>query len=299
MQFVLTFPDISPELFSFQLFGVEIALRWYSLAYIGGLLFAWWYVNRLLRRKKLWGPAGPPMKPTETEDLLTWMVLGVILGGRLGYVFFYRADYYLEHPGEILAVWEGGMSFHGGFLGVVVGIIGYALFKKRSMIRIGDAVAAAVPIGLMLGRLANFVNGELWGRPTNASWGMVFPDPSAQICPAQFGEICARHPSQLYQAGLEGFALFVLLAWGVWRLGWLARPGRTIGFFLLGYGLARTFAEGFRQGDAQFVTDLNPFGHVIHLGNDAAAWGLTMGQLLSLPMVLLGLLIVLATRRRA
>ncbi|MHA3914114.1 prolipoprotein diacylglyceryl transferase [Halovulum sp. GXIMD14793] len=296
--YALTFPEIDPALFTIELFGREFALRWYALAYIAGLLFAAWYVARILRRPKLWGKGGAPMDATRVESLLTWMVVGVILGGRIGYVLFYRRDL-LETPMELIAVWNGGMSFHGGFLGVVLGIVGFSLVNKVNMVRLGDVVAVATPVGLMLGRLANFINGELWGRPTTASWGMIFPSPEAQVCPVQFGEICARHPSQLYQAGLEGLLLFLVLSYGVWRLGWLKYPGRTIGVFLLGYGLARTLAEGFRQGDSQFVTDGNPFGHYLHFGTGPEAWGLTMGQLLSLPMVALGLVILLAVRRRS
>ncbi|WP_424933835.1 prolipoprotein diacylglyceryl transferase [Amaricoccus macauensis] len=293
MQLVLPFPEIDPVLFSVELFGIELAIRWYALAYIAGLLLGWRFVAGLCRRPALWGGA-PPMKPEQTDDLLTWMILGVILGGRLGFVFFYKPAYYLAHPAEILAIWQGGMSFHGGFLGVIVGILGYALRNGLDAVRIGDAVAAAAPIGLFFGRIANFINAELWGRPTELPWGVIFPGVEAQTCPPIWEAVCARHPSQLYEAGLEGVVLFAVLFIAC-RRGALKRPGRIIALFLIGYGLARTFVEGFRQADAQFITSDNPSGHVIRFGMEA---GLTMGQILSLPMVVAGLALLLWTARR-
>ncbi|QHQ33711.1 prolipoprotein diacylglyceryl transferase [Algicella marina] len=296
MLLALPFPDIDPALFTISLFGVEFALRWYALAYVAGLVLGWRYVVRLLKRPGLWPAGKAPMAPKEAEDLLTWMVLGVVLGGRIGYIVFYQPEI-LATPARVLAVWEGGMSFHGGFLGVVAGIIVYSLLKRKNMLSLGDAVAAATPIGLFFGRLANFINGELWGRPTTLPWGVVFPDTRAQLCPERFGDPCARHPSQLYEAALEGLLLFVFLFIGVRFLGWLKHPGRAIGVFLLGYGLARTFVEGVRQGDMQFVSDENPWGQIIRLGAGPEAWGLTMGQILSLPMAVVGLAILFATRR--
>lgn len=286
----MPFPDIDPALVSFEIFGREFALRWYALAYIAGLVLGWRYVAGLLARPRLWGGTSP-MEPSLAEDLLTWMVLGVILGGRLGFVLFYQPAYYAAHPAEILAVWNGGMSFHGGFLGVVAALLAFAWRRGVDAVRLGDAVAAAAPIGLFFGRLANFVNGELWGRPTTMPWGVIFP---GATCPPGWPEACARHPSQLYQAGLEGLVLGLLLFWAV-RRGALATRGRLIGLFLAGYGLARLFVEGFRQADAQFVTPANPFGHVVALGE----WGLTMGQILSLPMLLAGLAVLALTTRRA
>jgi phosphatidylglycerol:prolipoprotein diacylglycerol transferase len=290
MLVAIPFPDIDPVLVSVELFGVELALRWYALAYIAGLVLGWRYVAWLCARPALWGGASP-MPPKRAEDLLTWMVLGVILGGRLGFVLFYQPAYYAAHPAEILAVWQGGMSFHGGFLGVVAAVTGFALRGGYDPIRLGDAVAAAAPVGLFFGRLANFVNGELWGRPTTVPWGVVFPGAD---CPAGWPVDCARHPSQLYQAGLEGLALGLFLYLAI-RRGALAVRGRLIGLFLAGYGLARLFAEGFRQADAQFVAPGNPYGHVLRLGGD---WGLTMGQLLSLPMLAAGLALVASTAPR-
>jgi len=289
MLLAIPFPDMDPVLVSFDLFGIEFAIRWYALAYIAGLVLGWRYVAWLCARPALWGGASP-MPAKRAEDLLTWMVFGVILGGRLGFVLFYQPGYYLAHPGQILAVWQGGMSFHGGFLGVVAAVVGFGLRNGVDPVRLGDAVAAAAPIGIFFGRVANFVNGELWGRPTDAPWGVVFPNAE---CPLPWPEACARHPSQLYEAGLEGLLLGLLLLLAI-RRGALARPGRVIGLFLAGYGLARLVVEGFRQADAQFVTALNPWGHVIRLSPEL---GLTMGQILSLPMLLAGLALVAWTGR--
>ncbi|MBP7003211.1 prolipoprotein diacylglyceryl transferase [Amaricoccus sp.] len=284
MLLALPFPDIDPVIFSVDVLGRELALRWYALAYIVGLVLGWRYIAWLCARPALWGGRSP-MEPARAEDLLTWMVVGVILGGRLGFVLFYQPGWYLAHPAEILAVWKGGMSFHGGFLGVVLATIGFARKNGVDTLRLGDAVAAAAPIGLFFGRLANFVNGELWGRPTEAPWGVIFPGAD---CPVPWPIACGRHPSQLYEAALEGVALGLLLLLAV-RRGALARPGRVMGLFLLGYGLARCLVEGFRQADAQFVTAANPFGHVIAFGT----WGLTMGQILSLPMIVAGIVLLL------
>ncbi len=293
MLLTIPFPDISPELVSVTLFGFELALRWYALAYIAGLLLGWRMVVALMKRPALWGGT-PPLTPKQPEDLLTWMILCVVLGGRLGFVIFYQWDYYSANPAEILAVWQGGMSFHGGFLGVVFGIITYSLKNGAPMLRVGDAVAMATPIGLFFGRVANFINAELWGRPTDLPWGVIFPGAEAQACGQAIGEMCARHPSQLYEAALEGLVLFAVIVWGVWRRGWLRVPGRVIGVFLLGYGLARTLVEGVRQADQQFLSADNPMGYVLRLGGE---WGLTMGQVLSLPMAAAGLLILLVARR--
>lgn len=290
MLLALTFPQIDPVLVSVEIFGREIALRWYALAYIAGLVLGWRYVAALCARPALWGGTSP-MEPRRAEDLLTWMVIGVILGGRLGFVLFYQPVHYLSNPAEILAVWRGGMSFHGGFLGVIAAVAGFAARNGIDAFRLGDAVAAAAPIGIFFGRIANFINGELWGRPTTMPWGVVFPGAE---CPPDWTGVCARHPSQLYQAGLEGLALGLLLFWAI-RRGALAHRGRVIALFLAGYGLARVIVEGFRQADAQFVTPDNPFGHVARLGD----WGLTMGQVLSLPMLAAGLILLVLTARRA
>jgi phosphatidylglycerol:prolipoprotein diacylglycerol transferase len=182
------------------------------------------------------------------------------------------------------------MSFHGGLLGVAAGVVGFALRNGFPILGVGDAVAAAAPIGIFFGRIANFINAELWGRPSAAPWAVVFPGEAAQACPPGWPVPCARHPSQLYEAGLEGLALFLLLAFAI-RAGALARPGRVFGLFLVGYALARIALEAFRQADAQFVTAANPHGHVV--------LGLTMGQLLTLPMLAAGLILLLRSVRRA
>ncbi len=294
MQAVLRFPDLSPELFSISLFGMEFALRWYALAYIAGILIAWRLAVAAVRRPALWPAGGPPMTPPQIEELLTWIILGVILGGRLGFVLFYQPAYYLQNPTEIFMVWQGGMAFHGGLLGVI--LASWAFTARHGISRIGaaDLIAHTVAPGLLLGRLSNFVNAELWGRPTDLPWGVVFPGPMAQDCPGVTGP-CARHPSQLYEAGLEGLLLGTLLLWLVYRRGALKRPGAVFGTFLTGYGLARFLVEFARQPDAQFVTPGNPLGLALHVDG----WGLTMGQLLSLPMIALGLFFVLRARRRA
>jgi phosphatidylglycerol---prolipoprotein diacylglyceryl transferase len=289
----IAFPDIDPELVSIPLFGFELAIRWYALAYIVGLVLGWRYVVALVRRPALWGGRAP-MSPEKADDLLSWMILGVILGGRLGYVLFYQPGYFLSHPLQIPAVWQGGMSFHGGLLGVVTVLV---LFSRRNgleLLRVGDAVAAATPIGLFFGRLANFINAELWGRPTTVPWAVSFPGQAAQDCPLDWSGPCGRHPSQLYEAGLEGLLLFLLLFVAI-RMGALARTGRVFALFLIGYGAARTFVEGYRQADAQYITADNPLGHVIHFGPEA---GLSMGQLLSLPMVAVGIGLFLWSGRR-
>ena len=197
MHLAIPYPDLDPEVFSVTLFGLTLALRWYALAYIAGILIGVGIVVWLLRRPALWPGDTPPMRPAQVEALLTWIVLGVILGGRLGFVLFYQPGYYLSHPWEIPMIWQGGMAFHGGFLGVVLAIV---LFSRRNglpMVRVGDAIAVATPPGLLLGRIANFINGELWGRPSDLPWAVIFPDPRAQLCPPGWEGPCARHPSQL------------------------------------------------------------------------------------------------------
>lgn len=284
---MIPFPDISPEIVTVPLpGGGGLPIRWYAMAYLVGLLLGWWIIAALMRRPRLWGDA-PPMRPAQVEELLTWTVLGVVLGGRLGFVLFYQWPHYAANPGDILKVWQGGMSFHGGFLGVVLAAAIYARRNAIPPLRLADALAVAAPVGLLLGRIANFINAELWGRPTDLPWGVIFPGAAAQDCPGVVGA-CARHPSQLYEAGLEGLLLGLIL-WTLVVRGGLRRPGLALGVFLAGYGLARAFVERFRQADAQFITPDNPLGHVV----GGAEWGLSMGQLLSLPMILLGLFFVL------
>ena len=288
---MIPFPDISPEIFSITVAGREFALRWYALAYLVGLLAGWRIMVALMRRPTLWGDRAP-MAPEQVEELLTWIVVGVVLGGRLGFVLFYEADYYLAHPAEIVRVWQGGMSFHGGFLGVVLAAWVFARRNAIPPLRLADALAVATPVGLGLGRVANFINAELWGRPTDLPWGVVFPGEAAQAC-ATATIACARHPSQLYEAALEGVLLLIALVWLV-RRGGLGRPGLALGVFLAGYGLARFVVEFFRQADARFITPDNPLGHVL----GGPVWGVTMGQLLSLPMVVVGAGFILWAVRR-
>ncbi|MCK8786973.1 prolipoprotein diacylglyceryl transferase [Roseomonas sp. NAR14] len=265
----LPFPAFDPVLVQIGPF----AIRWYALAYITGILLGWRLARRLVRL--------PPEAATteQLDDFVTWATLGVVLGGRLGYVLFYRPGYYLFHPLEAFAVWQGGMSFHGGALGVIIAIFVFCWRNRIDPLRFGDRVTSVVPIGLGLGRLANFVNAELWGRPSDVPWAMVFPTDPLQV---------PRHPSQLYQFGLEGVALFVLLQILVRRPALRARRGFVAGAFLAGYGVARIIGEMFRQPDAHL-------GFL--LGN--AAVGVTMGQILSVPMVLVGAWMMLRTRRQA
>lgn len=293
MQAMIPFPDISPEIFSISLFGITFALRWYALAYIGGILIGWRLIVMAVSRPQLWPGDTAPMSKEQVEDLLTWIILGVILGGRLGYVLFYKPAYYLDNPSEILMVWEGGMAFHGGFLGVVVAAWIWAGRQGVNRLSLGDSLALAVPTGLLLGRVANFINGELWGRPTDVPWGVAFPGPSAQTCEGVIG-LCARHPSQLYEAALEGLLLGTLLLILAFRRGGLKVPGQLMGLFVAGYGLSRFIVEFFRQADDQFITLDNPMGYVIQLGQA----GVTMGQILSLPMLLIGLAIFFWARRQ-
>ena len=288
----MPFPEIDPVLISINLFGVELAIRWYALAYIAGLVLGWLLVRRLCARPALWGGTAP-MPPQRTDDLLTWMILAVIVGGRLGYVLFYQPGYFLSHPAEIPAIWQGGMSFHGGLLGVVVAIIVFCWRNGFPIVSVGDAVAAAAPIGIFFGRLANFINAELWGRPTNLPWGVAFPGPGS-VCPPDWAGVCTRHPSQLYEAALEGLVLFVVILLAI-RAGALARPGRVIGIFLTGYATARALVEFVREPDAQFVSASNPMGYALHW----ESFGLTMGQVLSLPMLAVGLALIFVTRSRA
>ncbi len=294
MGFAIPFPEIGPEIFAIDLGSFRFALRWYALAYIVGIVIGWQMVAQAVKRPTLWADDTAPMTVKQVEDLLTFIVLGIILGGRIGFVLFYQPAYYLSNPIEILYIWQGGMAFHGGLLGVVAVTIWFCWRHKLPMLSVGDALAMATPPGLMLGRIANFINGELWGRPTEAPFGVIFPGEMAQNCPG-FEAPCARHPSQLYEAFLEGLLLGLVILWLVWARRWLKAPGRITGVFLAGYGLGRFIVEYFRQADPQFITPDNPIGHAIRLGE----YGVTMGQLLSLPMLALGLIFIALSRKRA
>ncbi|KRR08352.1 prolipoprotein diacylglyceryl transferase [Bradyrhizobium jicamae] len=265
----ITFPEIDPVAISIG----PLAIRWYALAYICGIVFGWIYARALIRSERLWG--GPaPIAPVQLDDFILWVTLGIIIGGRTGYVLFYNPAFFIQNPAAILKLWEGGMSFHGGFLGCVAAVMLFALKNNISILSLGDITTAVAPIGIFLGRLANFIKGELWGRTADASvpWAIVFPD----------GGPLPRHPSQLYEAGLEGLLLFAVLAVMV-RMGALKRPGLILGSFIAIYALARIASEFFREPDPQL----------------GFLWGgLTMGMLLSVPMIIAGgILIMMAWRR--
>ena len=294
MNAMLPFPNISPEIFTISLFGMDFALRWYALAYIAGILIGWRLVVMTIKTPRLWPNNTPIMTPAQIEDLLTWVILGVILGGRLGYVLFYQPSYYLQNPLEILYIWQGGMAFHGGLVGVIVAGLLYTGRNNIYKLSAADAMALGVPAGLLLGRIANFINAELWGRPTDLPWGVAFPTQAAQYCPDVIG-LCARHPSQLYEAALEGFVLGALLLWLAWRRNAYKTPGVIAGTFFAGYGLARFAVEFVRQPDAQFISVGNPLGLAFQING----YGITMGQTLSLPMIALGVLLILRARRSA
>jgi phosphatidylglycerol:prolipoprotein diacylglycerol transferase len=255
---LLPYPAINPVLVHIG----PLAVRWYALAYIVGILVGWVYARALIASKSLWGGAAP-LTVIDFDDFIIWVTLGIILGGRIGYVLFYNLSLFAAHPGQIFQLWNGGMSFHGGFLGCTVAIILFARRRGIPILSLGDITTAVAPIGLFLGRLANFINGELWGRPADVPWAMIFPT----------GGPAPRHPSQLYEAALEGIVLFVVLNLLV-RRGALKRPGVITGAFALGYGIARTTCEFFREPDPQL----------------GFLWGgLTMGMLLSIPLMLAGI----------
>ncbi|HUG61063.1 MAG TPA: prolipoprotein diacylglyceryl transferase [Methylomirabilota bacterium] len=266
----LQFPDIDPVLFEIGPF----AIRWYALAYIAGLMFGWWYLRRLAATERLWGGLPRP-SALDVDDLLVWITLGVILGGRVGYVLFYGGGGYLANPLAVLQVWEGGMSFHGGLAGAALAMLIFARRRDLAVLSVYDMAAAAAPVGLFLGRIANFVNGELFGRPTDVPWAFVFP----------YGGSEPRHPSQLYEAALEGLLLFAVLTALVWGARSLSRPGLVTGAFGIGYGLSRFLVEFFREPDVQ-------------VGYLLGDW-LTMGMVLSLPLVAIGAILVVAANRSA
>jgi phosphatidylglycerol---prolipoprotein diacylglyceryl transferase len=249
------------------------AIRWYALAYIGGIVLGWIYARALIKNQTLWdGPA--PITPLQLDDFILWVTLGIIVGGRTGYVLFYNLPFFIQHPLQIFELWNGGMSFHGGFLGCVAAVMWFARKNGIPILSLGDITTGVAPIGLLLGRIANFVNSELWGRTADASvaWAVVFPN----------GGPLPRHPSQLYEAGLEGILLFIILAVMI-RMGALKRPGLILGSFIAIYGFARIAAEFFREPDPQL----------------GFLWGgLTMGMLLSVPMIIAGATLIVLARRR-
>jgi phosphatidylglycerol:prolipoprotein diacylglycerol transferase len=266
---VIPYPAIDPVLVHLG----PLAIRWYALAYIAGILLGWLYARALIRNERHWG--GPaPMTAIDFDDFVLWVTLGIILGGRIGYVLFYNLPYFAAHPAQVVQLWHGGMSFHGGFTGCVLAVVLFARKRGLPILSLGDLTCAVGPIGLFLGRIANFINGELWGRPTDVPWAMVFPG----------GGPLPRHPSQLYEATLEGLVLLIVLYWLI-RAGALKRPGLIVGAFACGYAVARVICEFFREPDVQL----------------GFLWGgATMGQLLSVPLFLAGLaFIAYAVRHKA
>ena len=265
----IAFPVFDPVAFAIGPF----VIRWYALAYIGGIVFGWFYARALIKSEKLWG--GPaPITLIQIDDFILWVTIGIIVGGRTGYVLFYNPVFFVQHPAEIFELWKGGMSFHGGFLGCVAAVMLFAWKNNTSILSLGDIVTAVGPIGLFLGRIANFINSELWGREADPDlpWAMIFPN----------GGPIPRHPSQLYEAALEGIVLFTILAVMI-RMGALKRRGLILGSFIAIYGIARIISEFFREPDPQL----------------GFLWGgLTMGMLLSVPMIIAGAIIIVAAWRR-
>ncbi len=250
-----------------------IAIRWYALGYIGGIVLGWMYARALIKRPNLWDGASP-ITLLAMDDFILWVTVGIILGGRTGYVLFYNLPFFIQYPAEIFELWKGGMSFHGGFLGCVAAVMLFCWKRNLPTLSLGDITCGVAPIGICLVRLTNFINGELWGRPADSSvpWAMVFPN----------GGPLPRHPSQLYEAGLEGIVLFTILALMI-RFGALKRPGLILGSFIAIYGLARIVGEFFREPDPQL----------------GFLWGgLTMGMLLSVPMIIAGAIIIVVAWRR-
>jgi phosphatidylglycerol:prolipoprotein diacylglycerol transferase len=275
--FAIAFPMIDPVALQLG----PLSVKWYGLAYVVGLLGGWWYARRLVSTEPLWGGRARP-KAEELDDMLLFVALGVVLGGRLGFVLFYDLPRYLDRPQDIVAIWQGGMSFHGGLIGAATGLWLFARRRGYPALSVFDLAAAVVPIGLFLGRIANFINAELWGRPApDVPWAMVFPNAGP----------LPRHPSQLYEALGEGILLFILLAVLV-RAGGLKRPGLVAGVFGMGYAVARIVCEFFREPDPQL-------GFLFGSSVDALSGGITMGMVLSLPLFLAGLVLVLRARRPA
>ena len=285
----LQFPDFDPVALPIPAFHLgalalgPFPVRWYALAYIAGILLGWRYCVRLIRNQKLWGGRPPTITAPQIDDLILWITLAVILGGRIGYICFYmlvnpqQRIELMGDPLEVFEVWKGGMSFHGAMIGVAVAMAGFAIANRVSVLGVADLVAACEPIGQCFGRLANFINGELWGRPTNLPWGMIFCNhhiaaENGGRCPDDVA-LTPRHPSQLYEAALEGIVLFLVLRWATHRAKWLQRPGAVTGLWLIGYGVIRIVLETVRNPDD---------------GMPDFPLGLTMGMMLSVPMILVG-----------
>jgi phosphatidylglycerol:prolipoprotein diacylglycerol transferase len=265
----ISFPIVDPVAIAIG----PVAIRWYALGYIGGIVLGWIYARALIKNERLWG-GPPPITLLDMDDFILWVTVGIIVGGRTGYVLFYNLPFFIQHPLEIFELWKGGMSFHGGFLGCVAAVILFCRKRNLAVLSLGDITCGVAPIGIFLVRLTNFINSELWGRPADSSvpWAMVFPN----------GGPLPRHPSQLYEAGLEGIVLFIVLAIMI-RMGALKRPGLILGSFIALYGIARIIGEFFREPDPQL----------------GFLWGgMTMGMLLSVPMIVAGAVIVAFAWRR-
>ena len=278
----MQFPEFDPVLLSIG----PLDIRWYALAYVAGIVLGWWYAARLVKNNALWQPGKPPITTLQLDDLVLYITLGIILGGRLGFALFYQPELYAHlftgaNWTERLALfrlWDGGMSFHGGMIGTTIAVLGFSWRYKLRALSVGDMALAAAPFGLFFGRVANFINGELWGRETTVPWAIRFCNDRIYRlyngCPA--GDV-PRHPSQLYEAGLEGLLLFGILWLAVYKAKLLAKPGYVAGLFLFGYGLARASLENVRQPDA---------------GLEHLPLGLTMGMILSTPMMIIGLFLI-------
>lgn len=297
----IPFLDISPEIFTLTLFGFTFALRWYALGYIVGIVIGWWIAMQASKRLTLWRDDTPPLTRDQIEDLLTWVIIGVIAGGRFGYVLFYGDGQFANNPAAIFRIWDGGMSFHGGFIGVCVATIVCARRYGAALGDVANILALTATPAILLVRIANFINAELWGRATDVPWGVKFPsmcvDPARQLCTTvgewfYYGDEPTRHPSQLYEAGLEGLLLGAIIMFLAFKRGWLKRQWSLVAVFLIGYGAARFAIEFVRQPDAQFTSPTNPIGWAYDFGT----WGLTQGQALSIPMILAGVILVYLTR---
>jgi phosphatidylglycerol:prolipoprotein diacylglycerol transferase len=295
----LQFPDFDPVALPIPAIHLgslvlgPFAIRWYALAYIAGILLGWRYCVALVRNPKLWGARTPTLKPPQIDDLILWITLAVILGGRIGYILFYmlvnpqQRDDLFAHPLEVFEIWKGGMSFHGAMIGVGLAMAGFAIANRVAVLGVADLIVACEPIGQCFGRIANFINGELWGRPTELPWGMVFCNDhiakaSGGACPEEV--LTPRHPSQLYEAALEGVFLFLVLRWATHRAHWLQRPGAPTGLWLIGYGAIRILLETVRNPDE---------------GMPDFPLGLTMGMILSIPMILVGAFLLWRALRTA
>lgn len=281
----LPFPNIDPVIFKIGPFEIglqlgpiaiqqigPIAVHWYGLAYVVGILFGWWYAKRLVTNTRLWSDGQSPVTPLDLDDFLLWAALGIVLGGRLGHILFYDFEKYSADPLSVFAVWNGGMSFHGGLTGVILAIIVFSMKRSIPLRSMFDVIACAAPIGIGLVRCTNFINSELWGRVTDVPWAFVFPNGGPE----------PRHPSQLYEAMLEGFLMFFLLMFLTYRLLKLKTPGFVAGFFVFFYGCSRIFVEFFRVPDKQ-------------LGYLFGDW-VTMGMILSAPLVLIGIWLMATAR---